>query len=143
MSRKYIFKNKKLKTYDELSEKKRRQIRAMMISGGPIDLYSNLFNVWIRMIDGDEVNVDYIVRLPRTKVDPTADWEFIATDYNHIATDKDGTVWTYAQKPVRGKRAWEPQGLGKFRRLVRDACGYKSRGCHWKNSLISRPGVKK
>ena len=94
----------------------------------------------LAFFDGD---IRSVVRVIDLDPCPTVDWEFIATDYNHIATDKDGTVWTYAQKPVRGKRAWEPQGRGKFRRLVRDACGYISNNCHWKDSLISRPGVKK
>ena len=66
------------------------------------------------------------------------DWSKIDKRYNWVATDSDGEVWGYADKPFTRGSMWGYVGTHESFGLLYS--GRKSKS--WDKSLIHRPGIK-
>ena len=66
------------------------------------------------------------------------DWDKIDKKYNWVATDSDGQVWGYGDKPFVMNGMWGYKGSWETFGLLYDSIKSKS----WDKSLIHRPGIK-
>lgn len=128
-------------SYKTLEEK--IEVMQHYLNGGSIE-YNSVHNK-------NKVKVEYPMRLnwnweecdysiykePTTK--PSINWEHVASNYNYLTVDNDGSVFLWKNRPRLQTYSWIAHGD------VGDATAMSSfipGTCNWEDSLICRPGFE-
>jgi hypothetical protein len=70
----------------------------------------------------------------------TVNWDHVHPDCNAIAKDFSGAIWGYDRIPARNGPIWNQDRCRTFH--VSILASLDPGTCHWKDSLIIRPGYE-
>lgn len=75
---------------------------------------------------------------------PTVNWKLVDSHFNWIATNEDGEVFAFSDRPssndsVKGDGYWNVNEHEKSLWIDDAACGFRLGTCGWKSSLLERP----
>lgn len=121
-----------MKTFGELTREEKIQLFTAWVDGSELESKFSEKDEWTQN-DSPSWSLKVRYRIKPTK--PSINWDHVHSDYNWLATDKDGNSFLSPQKPQLTENYW----MSAFRKSAKIFASFKPGTCAWEESPVERP----